>query len=76
MRRRMENPAAGDGGAPKCLAGRLDASLNNRIRRAIQYCAEIDELIWKLGRVLQAERLTVWEREFAMGVLDQAKCRR
>jgi len=76
MRRRKENPAAGDGGAPKCLAGRLDAWLNNRIRWAIQYCAEIDELIWKLGRALQAGRLSGWERDFAMGVLDQAKCRR
>jgi len=37
MRRRKENPTAGDGGAPKCLAGRLDASDNNHIRRSNQF---------------------------------------
>ncbi len=37
MRRRMENPAAGDGGVPKCLAGRLDTSDNNHFRRSNQF---------------------------------------
>jgi len=73
MTQKRRDPAAGDGGVPKCLAGRLDTYLNNRIRWAIQYSAEIDELVWKLGHALQAGRLTGWERGFAMGVLDQAK---
>ncbi len=37
----MENPAAGDGGASECLAGRLDAPDNNQNRRAFQDSAEI-----------------------------------
>lgn len=39
MHPRMKNPAAGDGGAPKCLAGQLDASENNHIQRAMQRAA-------------------------------------
>ena len=73
MTKKPEDPAAGDGGAPKCLAGRLDAYLDNRIRWAIQYSAEIDELVWKPGHALQAGRLTGWDRAVAMSVLDQAK---
>ena len=38
----MENPAAGDGGASECLAGRLDAPDNSRNRCAMQCSAEID----------------------------------
>jgi hypothetical protein len=37
----MENPAAGDGGASECLAGRLDAPDNNQNRRAFHDSAEI-----------------------------------
>ena len=37
----MGNPAAGDGGASECLAGRLDAPDNNQNRRALQGSAEI-----------------------------------
>ena len=37
----MGNPAAGDGGASECLAGRLDAPDNNQNRRAFQDSAEI-----------------------------------
>ncbi len=33
----MENLAAGDGDVPRCLAGRLDASDNNHIRRSMQF---------------------------------------
>jgi len=33
----MENLAAGDGEVPRCLAGRLDASDNNHIRRSNQF---------------------------------------
>ena len=42
MRRCMENPAAGDDGAPRCLADRLDASDFNHNRRALQDSARID----------------------------------
>ena len=37
----MENPAAGDGGAPGHLAGRLDAPEHTQNRRAFQDSAEI-----------------------------------
>lgn len=76
MTKKPKEPAAGDGGAPGCLSGRLDAWLDRRICWAIQYCAEVDGLIWRLNRALQTGRLKGWERSFAMGVLDQAKCRR
>ena len=35
--------------------------------------AEIDELLWRLGRALRAGRLTEWERGFALSLLGQAK---
>ena len=43
----MENPAAGDGGASECLAGRLDAPDNNQNRRAFQDSAEIGSPRWE-----------------------------
>ena len=72
----MENPAAGDDGVPRCLAGRRDASENKQNRRALQDSAKIDELLWRLGDALRMGHIEGWERDFAKSLLGQAKRRR
>ncbi len=73
MRRCMENPAAGDGGASERRACRLDVSDNNQNRRALQCSAKVDELFWRLGEALRTGRLSDWEWDFAKSLLGQAK---
>ena len=73
MRRCMQNPAAGDGGASERLACRLDASDNNQNRGALQDSAEIDEILFRLGEALRLGRLDGWGRDFVASILGQAK---